>query len=230
LVQRYKRAILSAAFTGNLRAPRSETEYKTVPFSDVIASTFYGPRIASNAYVKAGIPTLRTTDIGDWGQLILRDPQQVSVTDAEFAKWGLEDQDLLVTRTGATIGKCTLYNKEIGPALPSAYLIRVRLKLDLIIGKFALFYLLSPEGEDQLIAGRTAVAQPNINARAISAISIPLPKIETQQVIVQAIEAAFASIDRLASEAVNARKLIDHLDQGRSRQSVPRRAGAARPE
>jgi len=212
LVDKYKRAILSAAFAGNVRPAENGTKYNSVPFSHVIASTFYGPRIASNAYVKTGIPTLRTTDIGDWGQLVLRDPPQVLVTDAEFTKWGLEDQDLLVTRTGATIGKCTLYNKKVGPALPSAYLIRVRLKPDLVIGKFALFYLLSPEGEDQLLAGRTAVAQPNINARAISAVSIPLPKIETQHTIVQAIEAAFACIDRLASEAVKARKLVDHLE------------------
>jgi type I restriction enzyme S subunit len=213
LVEKYKQAILQTAFAGHSIGLERKAEFATVPFSNVIASTFYGPRIAADAYIEGGVPTLRTTDISDWGQLVMQDPPQVRVTDAEFAKWGLADQDLLITRTGATIGKCTMYRKDIGPALPSAYLIRVRLKLTLVDAKFALFYLLSPEGENQLLAGRTAVAQPNINARAICSLSIPLPTIEVQKKIVRHFEMAFAWIDRLAADAASARKLVDQLDQ-----------------
>jgi hypothetical protein len=72
---------------------RSKVHFKTSPFSSVIASTFYGSRIAGVDYVKKGIPTLRTADIGDWGQLVLREPPQVRVSPAEFAKWGLANQD-----------------------------------------------------------------------------------------------------------------------------------------
>ena len=89
----------------------------------------------------------------------------------------------------------------------------MRLKLNLVNAKFALFYLLSPEGKDQLLAGRTAVAQPNINARTICSLAIPLPTIEVQQQIVHRVGTALAWVDRLALETTSARKLIDHLDE-----------------
>src|SRR5262249_37106931 len=95
LIEKYKRALLAAMF-------QRDIPLRTL--SELVASTFYGPRIAKDSYVAEGIPTLRTTDISDWGRLDPRNPPQVSVSRAEFQKWGLEDGDLIVTRTGATIG------------------------------------------------------------------------------------------------------------------------------
>jgi type I restriction enzyme, S subunit len=213
LVEKYKQAILIAAFRGDLTLDSDRSEFKARPFSEVVASTFYGPRIAKDAYVPNGIPTLRTTDIGDWGLIAPQEPPQVRVSAAEFEKWGLKHGDLMITRTGATIGKCAVYDASLGPALPSAYLIRVRLELGLIDPTFAVLFLLSPLGQQQLLDGRTAVAQPNINAPAIVSIKLPVPKPELQTQIVRRIQSAFTWIDRLASEAGSARKLIDHLDQ-----------------
>jgi hypothetical protein len=42
---------------------------------------------------------------------------------------------------------------------------------------------------------------------------VPTPPLEEQHEIVRRIETAFAWIDRLAFQAISARKLIDHLDQ-----------------
>jgi type I restriction enzyme, S subunit len=212
LIRRYKEAVLDNAFRGVLPGLRRASEFKHIPFGRVVASTFYGPRIASAAYVEHGIPTLRTTDIGDWGRLTLQSPPQVSVGPDALERWEFRDQDLMVTRTGATIGKCALYEKEIGPALPSAYLIRVRLRLDQIHGRYALLFLLSPSGQRQLLSGRTAVAQPNINARAITALEIPVPDMELQQQVVAYIDAAFAWIDDVATEHAGATRLLARLD------------------
>jgi type I restriction enzyme S subunit len=192
---------------------KDQSEFSARPFSQVVASTFYGPRIAKDAYVPNGIPTLRTTDIGDWGLIAPQQPPQVRVSATEFEKWGLKHGDLMITRTGATIGKCAVYDATLGPALPSAYLIRVRLELGLIDPTFAVLFLLSPLGQQQLLDGRTAVAQPNINAPAIVSLKLPVPKLGLQRQIVRRIQSAFTWIDRLASETTSARKLIDHLDQ-----------------
>jgi type I restriction enzyme S subunit len=204
LVQRNRQAVLATAFRGDL--PR-------VPLSDVMVSTFYGPRISSDAYVEDGIPTLRTTDIGDWGRLILQRPPNVRVTTQEFERWGFRDQDLMVTRTGATIGKCALYLGSLGPAIPSAYLIRLRLRLDIIDARYALLFLLSPDGQEQLLAGRTATAQPNVNSKAISDIQIPVPDLTLQRRIVHSIDNDFLWIDRVEGEASRALSLIERLDQ-----------------
>jgi type I restriction enzyme, S subunit len=119
----------------------------------------------------------------------------------------------MVTRTGATIGKCALYEKAIGPALPSAYLIRVRLQLDRVDSRYALFFMLSPSGQRQLLAGRTAVAQPNINARAISVLEIPVPNIELQHEIVAEIQASFDWVNKITTEHARAVRLLPRLGQ-----------------
>jgi type I restriction enzyme S subunit len=55
--------------------------------------------------------------------------------------------------------------------------------------------------------------QPNLNLGTIKAWRIPLPSCDEQHEVIRRIETAFGWIDRLASEATDARKLIDHLDQ-----------------
>jgi type I restriction enzyme S subunit len=140
-------------------------------------------------------------------------PPRVRVIQADFEKWCFQPGDLMITRTGATIGKCAMYEAKFGPALPSAYLLRVRLNLEKNNPKFVVLFLLSPSGQRQLLDGRTAVAQPNINARTIMSLRLPLPELELQTQIVHRVESSFAWIDRLASEATGARKLIDRLDQ-----------------
>ncbi|WKW50724.1 restriction endonuclease subunit S [Rhodomicrobium lacus] len=212
LVEKYKQAILAAAFRGEF-AKEETSELTSKPFSSVVESTFYGPRISNAAYVQEGVPTLRTTDIGDWGELVLKAPPQVAITDEEYKRWGFQNGDLMITRTGATIGKCALYDSSLGKALPSAYLIRVRLKREIVNSKYALYFLLSPLGQVQLLDGVTAVAVPNVNAQAIGKALIPLPSLSAQAQTVSVIQDKFAWIDRIFLEASRSAALVDHLDQ-----------------
>jgi len=212
LASRYKSAVLSAALGGELTKDVAATPFPEATVGDVLVSTFYGPRFAKDAYDPEGIPTLRTTDFSEWGRVVTRDPPRVHVSEKEMGKWGLVDGDVLVTRTGS-IGKCAVYEAEMGPALPSAYLIRTRFDLDRILPRFALFVLLSPEGQTQLGSGITAVTQPNINAGVIERLRLPLPGMDVQKAVVARVDALFAEIDRLVAEAAAARRLLDRLDQ-----------------
>jgi type I restriction enzyme, S subunit len=133
------------------RIPHDTAFFVPRPLSAAVRSTFYGPRIAKEANVSSGIPTLRTTDIGEWGRLCPQNPPQVNVGQQERSKWEFLDGDLMVTRTGATIGKCAVYEERLGPALPSAYLIRVRLDMQIAVPRFVLLFLLSPKGQQQLL-------------------------------------------------------------------------------
>jgi type I restriction enzyme S subunit len=45
------------------------------------------------------------------------------------------------------------------------------------------------------------------------ALKLPIPNLELQKQIVRRVQSAFSWIDRLATEATSARKLIDHLDE-----------------
>jgi type I restriction enzyme S subunit len=60
---------------------------------------------------------------------------------------------------------------------------------------------------------KTAAGQHGISGADLKRLPIPLPSIPEQQIIARRIDTAFRWIDRLASEATSARKLIDHFDQ-----------------
>jgi type I restriction enzyme S subunit len=55
--------------------------------------------------------------------------------------------------------------------------------------------------------------QPALNKNRVQRLLLPLPPTAEAVEIAKLVETAFALIDRLASEATSARKLIDHLDQ-----------------
>jgi type I restriction enzyme S subunit len=56
-------------------------------------------------------------------------------------------------------------------------------------------------------------AQPKLTQGALNRIGIPLPSLREQREIIRRIRIAFTWIDHLASATTSARRLIDHLDQ-----------------
>ncbi len=156
---------------------------------EVILNSLYGPRFGADDYAEQGVPTIRTTDLGHDGRIHLRDPPLIAEQAANLGEWGLQDGDLVVTRTGATIGKAAVYSSDIGPALPSAYLIRFRPVLH-ALGRWLHLFLISPRGQTLLGTGATATAQPNVNARTIGAFVVPLPPLQEQAQILAAVDAA----------------------------------------
>jgi type I restriction enzyme S subunit len=83
-ITRLRQSVLTAAYSGRLTTDwRRVTEENTDDFpsswrsmhlSEVIESSFYGPRFSSDVYVSDGIPTIRTTDMDDRGNILFRDP------------------------------------------------------------------------------------------------------------------------------------------------------------
>lgn len=59
----------------------------------------------------------------------------------------------------------------------------------------------------------TGSAQPKLTQAALNRIGVPLPPLDEQGEVLRRIDVALTWINRLASEATSARKLIDHLDQ-----------------
>jgi type I restriction enzyme S subunit len=178
----------------------------------VVADSFYGPRFGADRYCESGTPTVRTTDMNLGGRIVLKDSPRIVVGPDEMNRFCLRDGDLLVTRTG-TIGKCAVYRSVLGPAIPGAYLIRFRLKQDVLLPNFALTYLLSPFGQRLLGTGQTAVAQPNVNARTIGKFPIPVPPILEQGEIIRRVDSLFTLADTVENHISAATARSDKLTQ-----------------
>jgi type I restriction enzyme S subunit len=105
-------------------------------------------------------------------------------------------------------------DKAAAGMLFAGYLIRLRLNKKLASPEFVELYLQTTEMRTlvERLAKSTSGVN-NINSIQIQQLPISHPDVDEQHEIVRLIEKAFAWIDRLASEATSARKLIDHLDQ-----------------
>lgn len=148
---------------------------------ELLESSFYGPRFSDSAYIKNGIPTIRTTDMTDKGEIILRNAPTVKVESNKMKLYKVEDGDLLVTRSGS-IGIMAIFRGEY-EAIPSAYLIRFRF-FQIISPEFIYTVLKSPYWQKLMGLSTTSTSQVNINARSISDFSIPIPPISIQNQIV----------------------------------------------
>ncbi|KQU73110.1 hypothetical protein ASC75_05480 [Aminobacter sp. DSM 101952] len=82
---------------------------------------------------------------------------------------------------------------------------------DRIDASYVEFFMRTARSELQAFA--PATAQKNINLDTLATIRVPTAPKAEQTEIVRRVENAFTWIDRLASEATSARRLIDRLDQ-----------------
>jgi type I restriction enzyme, S subunit len=81
------------------------------------------------------------------------------------------------------------------------------------VSRFFLFYwLISEQFADFTVEHEGRTVLPKINQAGLNRTAFPLAPLTVQEKIAQRIKTAFARIDRLASEATSARKLIDHLE------------------
>lgn len=187
---------------------------------EIMESSFYGPRFDKNDYVtQGGIPTIRTTDITLDGQISLENAPCVVVDAKKLELYRVLDGDLVLTRTGSSIGTMAIFRGD-GIALPSAYLIRFRFS-QLTSPEFILRILKSPFWKSLMVGNTTTTAVPNINATSLSAMPIPLPPLSEQQAIVARVGSLLERADAVAERLAVARQ-----QAGALRQAVLREAFA----
>ncbi|CAI10556.1 Type I restriction-modification system (specificity subunit) (plasmid) [Aromatoleum aromaticum EbN1] len=178
--QRKAAEIIPALFVDMFGDPATNPKgWPVTTIGSLSSYTRYGPRFPDRPYAAEGAHILRTTDMGYSGDIHWSDAPVLPVTVDELEKYHLRPGTLLVTRTGATIGKIAIFRGAEEPCIAGAYLIEIGFQAQ-VIPEYILHFLLSAFGQSQLVRGSRAVAQPNINAPTICAIPIPLPPLEIQ--------------------------------------------------
>jgi len=147
-----------------------------------------------------GVPVLRMGNIQD-GQLDFSDLKYCSV-DGEIERLMLEPGDLLFNRTNSPelVGKSAVYQSGM-PASFASYLIRVRFDNRVALPDFVNYWLNSAWGRAWAQLAKTdGVSQSNINGSKLALMTVPLPPIDEQAVIVER-----ASQVLMAADAIHAR-------------------------
>lgn len=139
----------------------------------------YGANIPAIHYKTEGVRFLRTTDITDDGLLT---EQGVFLPDGLVRKYMLNDNDILISRSG-TVGRSLLYKKHLhGPCSYAGYL--VRFALEECMSPEYVFYFTKTEAFSEFLSiASISSTIENVNAEKYANMYLTIPPFEEQKII-----------------------------------------------
>jgi len=195
---------------------QSETPYKIKTgwewcrLSEISQKIHYG-FTASADYNKTDIRLLRITDIQNnyvnWSTV-----PGCEITKNEANKYLLYKNDILIARTGGTIGKTYIINDVNVNSVFASYLIRV-IPSHNISASYLKIFLESPFYWKQLKDASSGTGQPNVNATSLCSLLVSLPPLNEQERIVEKVNKLMKLCNELEYRIQESQKNADLLMQ-----------------
>ena len=165
-----------------IRFPEFTGEWKIVKVGTITTKVGSGvtPRGGETIYRSQGHPFVRSQNVG-WGRLLLND---IAYIDEETHKkqlnTALEQNDVLLNITGASIGRCAIVNEMIvnGNVNQHVCIIRSNGAVD---SEFLCNYLLSNYGQKQIDSFQAGGNRQGLNFEQIKSIRISIPTLDEQK-------------------------------------------------
>ncbi len=132
------------------------------------------------------------------------------IDDQTLPNFELETGDILIARTGGTIGKSFLVTGLPLVAVFASYLIRVQGSKE-IYTRYLKLFLESPIYWTQLQEGARGAGQPNVNGQTLGKMQVPIPPVEEQHRIVAKVDELMALCDRLETARTERETTRDRL-------------------
>jgi type I restriction enzyme S subunit len=161
-------------------------------------------------HIDGGIPYVKVMNIKG-GRVEL---ERIRRTTAEIAhqyrRASILPGDILLTIRG-TVGRLAIVPRELDGGNITQDTVRIA-----VLGveqEFVFWYLHCPAVQQYFARNQKGVAVRGINVGDVRPLEVPLPTRDEQREIVKKNAAAFSWINRLSSESLSARKLIDNLEQ-----------------
>lgn len=163
------------------------------------------------------LPYLRVANVYA-NELRLDDIKEIGVIEDELERLLLKKGDLLIVEGNGSrdqIGRLAIWDGIIDPCVHQNHLIKVRL-IDATIGSFILYFLLSFQGRENIISVASSTSGLyTLSISKVGNLSIPLPLLKEQQLIVDEIEKVLSvagriemSVDKNISRAKRLRQSI----------------------
>ncbi|MBI5056129.1 MAG: restriction endonuclease subunit S [Nitrospirae bacterium] len=173
----------------------------TTPLQTLAAKTKYPigdgdhGQIKPATYTDKGIPYIRVADMG-WGKFepngLVYIPESVHEKNI---KSELHPGDILIAKTGATIGKCCIIPDTIPTANTTSSVGKVTVNQDITSPQWILYYFLSREFKEQMWAVSEKTAQPGFNIADLKMFKVPLASLSEQNRIVTKLDKLLGKVD-----------------------------------
>ncbi len=223
LVSRYKQAVLSKAFSGELTKDWRQSNQATWPWRSEswkdCGETLNGRAFPSGDYRSSGVKLLRPGNLGPEGDVFWNEKNTRYLPPkyaAEFPKHFIKGEAVLINLTAQS-----LEDQFLGRACLSLssdeFMLNQRIGLFRPVNmtnKFCLFSLKSADFRSFVDNGMNSGSLiQHVHTKQLEQYRFVVPDIEEQHEIVRRIEAAFVRIDRLESQAKRALDLVGKLDE-----------------
>lgn len=150
---------------------------------------------------------IRITDIDEYG-LISHDDLGATANCIED-KYILNENDILIARSGNTVGKAYIHKSTPYDCFFAGYLIRFIVDKKKALPEYIFTFTQLNTYKDWVKAVQRPSGQPNINSEEYQSLEIPLPDIDKQHQIVDIINSAYLQKQQKESEA---QQLLDSID------------------
>lgn len=159
-------------------------------------------------------PTLpryvRITDVNDSGGLS-SDPKSAKLSAKEIEKYRLHEGDVLLARSGATVGKSYLHHVCNAFCVYAGYMIRFRPDPEKLLPETLFHYTKTPAYWRWINSQARAVAQPNINATMYSGMPLIVAPLDLQRRFADIVESVERQKARLRAHLAELDKLFSSL-------------------
>jgi type I restriction enzyme S subunit len=169
-------------------------DWKWVMLGDISARIHYGFTASADSSIK-DTRLLRITDIQE-NKVEWESVPGCIISEKEVDQYRLSHNDILIARTGGTVGKSYLVENPSVRAVFASYLIRV-IPSEKILVRYLKFCIESPLYWKQLHAKCSGTGQPNVNGTSLSTLLLTLPPLAEQRRIVEKINQLMGLCDTL---------------------------------
>lgn len=206
-----------AAITDEEKPFALPKNWEWVRLGDISSTVQYGYTDSANHGSKE-VLFLRITDIQDdavdWDTV-----PGCDISPSDFDSYALKNSDIVIARTGGTIGKSYLVAGLSQKAVFASYLIRIG-NLSATFEQYKKVFLGSQLYWAQLIASSMGTGQPNVNGTALKHLIFSLPPLAEQHRIVAKVDELMALCDALKAHLTNAQAIQLHLADAIVEQTV----------
>lgn len=170
----------------------------------------YGASEAAEADDPSWPRYVRTTDIDAEGGL--RPDTFRSLPPPVARTYLLREGDILLTRSGATVGKSMLWRAGWGDACFAGYLIRARPDRSKVLPEYLAYFLRSTRYWDEIRVAAIQATIQNVSAERYGEMPVPMTNLGAQRVIVDRLNRV---VERAARQARLMQRQIDLLRERR---------------
>ena len=175
--------------------------WEWVRLSSLSSAIHYG--YTASAALSGNSKLLRITDIQN-DKVNWKSVPFCTTTKKDLETYQLKNRDILIARTGGTIGKTYIVRQLEGVAVFASYLIRV-IPLEEVNEEFLKLFMMTPCYWKQLVDASSGTGQPNVNGQSLSNLILPIPPKEEQKRILSKYEELLPKVEEYgkAQDALN---------------------------